>query len=1424
MNQQPPSSVYQPMTGSTCEDQANPIRVDNRSRSSVVVPTASNIMQPKIDTNINTSQNYSNNILNQQHNIVKSLIGTNILVSPADMEQQCNPQQQQQQQQLTSNLNDNNNICPAQEGDESKQQLHDTRTQSNRDYFSQLNPNGPQRQYPITQSSQQNVASHDYNNRQPLALMKPRNQPIQQVKGTTNNNNNSNNKNNSEQADGRNNNNNNNNIINNNNNNIKNGQQTQVDPAAAWKDLIQPSQVIKDRWRIVSKIGTGGFGCIYEAFDCLSKESIAIKIESATQLKQVLKMEVAVLKKLQGHPHVCRFIGCGRTDKFNYVCMSLQGKNLAELRRSCTVTSSRAAFSLSTTLRLGQQILRAIKSIHSVGFLHRDIKPSNFAMGRHQNDMRTVYMLDFGLARQYISTSSLGSRRPEVRPPRPAAGFRGTVRYASLNAHRNIEMGRHDDLWSLFYMMVEFVNGALPWRKIKDKEQVGKMKQVYDHKLLLRHLPSDFKQFLEHIEQLDYYTEPDYNLLFNIFDKCIKRRGIKMDDPYDWEQQSLDLNTASASMLNASKVPADHEMNPNLMFSPDGKFTLNSPAQQQQNQHAFSNLNAHQHIQQQQQQQQQEKVIVDNAHVVGEHLVGPSLSQQQVRNNFGSSINNDINTQGMNNFEASQGAGVDQLGRRKSTTSTNNYLVQNVAYGGDHHHSGASKHIVSEDSYQNQATSSQKGSKKTNSAIITRQARNNKCESDNTPVVSSKQQSTSNNNNNNQLQQQQQQQQQSVQLSTGLCDTAMQQQENIQHIERMAGVSQQQQQHHQQQHYHQQHSDEVDQNRNHPSNKQHQTVLVRPQQPQHQPEIIFPPLRLSNSVDKRMISKQSSPGDNKKTFFKTEVRLIKDDDSQTGDLRPSSSFNTSSLHNAPRPDACNNNNNNHQESSYTGANNEHLYRYHHKSKLIEEEGRSSGLNSQTASQSSTNRRPASSTSIQSGQMMVAAAKPGVADDIEAPERFRVVSAGSQSVRSVFSAFEEPLRLSPMRSKKKVPLKDDSSQNVSMDNRYNMYHQTARGSTAGGQAVSPSYSAHSSHTRRSSLSGEIRGSYGSALHVDALNQLNYNDHRVSSADMSITQFACADDISGAAANQAYGAHGHHNYADKFGHAGGITIASKANLPFSDDDASNDENPDNEDDDYEFQCRAKPEQSMNVAPQVQATNESPVGDYPPPASLGQNQTTNDVVHDQQQCLGGRLENMNLNEKEVPDSFKDVGTPVEVHVESASSKQQRRDNLTCAVVQPKSTSFPGCLRDIMDDESKDRSKENNNSGGARDMDKYQTTDGLATNNRPQSRGLSLDCIPWYISSEHNNSRQNANHSTRSDQNSLVDHQSHVVLRTKSDSLVANCLASGSRPSSPPYLNYDERVGASRHNYNTNGHDCQERRPSVRNNESLPAINLQI
>eukprot|EP00057_Strongylocentrotus_purpuratus_P032498 XP_787864.3 PREDICTED: protein piccolo isoform X2 [Strongylocentrotus purpuratus] len=309
------------------------------------------------------------------------------------------------------------------------------------------------------------------------------------------------------------------------------------------EDLLHPGAIVKDRWKVTKKIGGGGFGEIYEALDQVIDECVAIKLESALQPKQVLKMEVAVLKKLQGRDHICKFIGCGRNDQFNYVVMTVQGQNLAELRRA----QPRGTFSVSTMLRLGVQILESIESIHEVGFLHRDIKPSNFAIGKAAANTRKVYMLDFGLARQY--TNSQG----QVRTPRPVAGFRGTVRYASVNAHRNREMGRHDDLWSLFYMLVEFVIGQLPWRKIKDKEQVGLLKEKYDHRLLLKHMPMEFKQILEQFQSLEYADKPDYKCIHSLLERCMNRKNIKENDAYDWERPPVD---GTHNLLPSSTSPA----------------------------------------------------------------------------------------------------------------------------------------------------------------------------------------------------------------------------------------------------------------------------------------------------------------------------------------------------------------------------------------------------------------------------------------------------------------------------------------------------------------------------------------------------------------------------------------------------------------------------------------------------------------------------------------------------------------------------------------------------------------------------------------------------------------------------------------------------------------------------------------------------
>ncbi|CAF1448579.1 unnamed protein product [Adineta steineri] len=326
-------------------------------------------------------------------------------------------------------------------------------------------------------------------------------------------------------------------------------------------DLLQPGNIVRERWQVTSKIGGGGFGQIYEALDRVTKENVALKLESAKQPKQVLKMEVTVLRRLQGKDHVCKFLGGGTNELYNYVVMTLQGKNLAELRRS----QSRQCFTLSTSLRISLQILQAIEYIHSIGFLHRDVKPSNFSMGRLPTTCRKVFMLDFGLARKYTNAEG------NVRAARPQAGFRGTVRYASINAHKNREMGRHDDLWSLFYMLIEFITGQLPWRRIKDKEQVGQMKDKYDHTHFLKSLPSEFKQFLEHVQTLRYEDKPDYDLLQNLFRTSITRRGYKEQELYDWEKEGNGIE--DEINLNRPSVSSQQQQQQQILSSINNKLS-----------------------------------------------------------------------------------------------------------------------------------------------------------------------------------------------------------------------------------------------------------------------------------------------------------------------------------------------------------------------------------------------------------------------------------------------------------------------------------------------------------------------------------------------------------------------------------------------------------------------------------------------------------------------------------------------------------------------------------------------------------------------------------------------------------------------------------------------------------------------------------
>jgi hypothetical protein len=137
-------------------------------------------------------------------------------------------------------------------------------------------------------------------------------------------------------------------------------------------------------------------------------------------------------------------------------------------------------------------------------------------------------LIDFGLARKPKLPNG------NIRSPRKIAGFRGTARYASLNSHKMKELGRRDDLWSVFYSLIEFALGSLPWKRIREKEFIAKMKERITKAELLGNLPKEFEYFMDHLNSLNYEDEPNYNYLKGLLITIYTREGYSMEEPFDW--------------------------------------------------------------------------------------------------------------------------------------------------------------------------------------------------------------------------------------------------------------------------------------------------------------------------------------------------------------------------------------------------------------------------------------------------------------------------------------------------------------------------------------------------------------------------------------------------------------------------------------------------------------------------------------------------------------------------------------------------------------------------------------------------------------------------------------------------------------------------------------------------------------------------
>src|SRR5579862_5899000 len=127
--------------------------------------------------------------------------------------------------------------------------------------------------------------------------------------------------------------------------------------------------------RITAKIGEGGMGVVYRAYDEVLHRDVAVKVVKKdprldTSASQNLLHEARASSAL-AHPNICTIYDVGETDGDLYIVMELvEGKSLQTL-------TAGAGLPVESILRYGIQIASALSRAHDRGIIHRDLKGSN---------------------------------------------------------------------------------------------------------------------------------------------------------------------------------------------------------------------------------------------------------------------------------------------------------------------------------------------------------------------------------------------------------------------------------------------------------------------------------------------------------------------------------------------------------------------------------------------------------------------------------------------------------------------------------------------------------------------------------------------------------------------------------------------------------------------------------------------------------------------------------------------------------------------------------------------------------------------------------------------------------------------------------------------------------------------------------------
>ena len=194
------------------------------------------------------------------------------------------------------------------------------------------------------------------------------------------------------------------------------------------------------KYRVLSHLGSGGFGSVYLAEDTWIKKNVAIKVPHKQNLDFSELLKEPRLLASMSHPNIVTMLTAEKLDDVFFIVMEyVPGETLEQL------IIREGALELGRALDYTCQMCNAVDHAHRAGVLHRDIRPGNMLL----SETGLLKVTDFGTSR-FLEIAAHGTTVIGSPPYMAPEQFRGKAVFAS-------------DVYSVGVTMYQMVTGALPY-------------------------------------------------------------------------------------------------------------------------------------------------------------------------------------------------------------------------------------------------------------------------------------------------------------------------------------------------------------------------------------------------------------------------------------------------------------------------------------------------------------------------------------------------------------------------------------------------------------------------------------------------------------------------------------------------------------------------------------------------------------------------------------------------------------------------------------------------------------------------------------------------------------------------------------------------------------------------------------------------